>query len=236
MKKLNGSLLFGLLVLALGLIILANNLGFTDISVYSLLFRYWPVFIIVGGIGLLLNHGSKGEVISGVVIFLLGAALLLRNLGYLNFDLSLLFKLFWPVVLILIGVVILMGRRPSGNSNIAFMGGIERTKLPWKVEETNFMAIMGAIELDFTLAEIAPGTTEMELIAVMGGIEIKVPMNVEVECHGLAVLGGVELLNKSTGGLIANTTAQYKPETPTDKKLVFHCKAIMGGIEIKASS
>jgi predicted membrane protein len=70
----------------------------------------------------------------------------------------------------------------------------------------------------------------------MGGIEIKVPNDLDVECDGLAVLGGVEMLGKSTGGIIASATVRQTPAVATNKKLVFHGKAIMGGIEIKASS
>lgn len=236
MKRNRGDLLFGLLVLAIGIVLLTNSLGFTRVSVLALLFRYWPVFIIVGGVGLLLNHRNRGEVISGILVSILGIALLLRNVGYIHFDLSILFKLFWPVLLILVGLIILTGRHSNGKSNIALMGGVERTKMPWALDETAFYAVMGGIELDFSLAEIPEGTTVIDLIAVMGGIEIKVSKNIELECDGFALLGGVEMLDKSAGGIISSASTSYTPSEPTTKKLIFHCRAVMGGIEIKASS
>lgn len=236
MKKNRGDLLFGLLILAIGVILLSNNLGLTQISVSTLLARYWPVFIIVAGLGLLLNHKSKTEVGAGILVSSLGIALLLRNLGYIRFSLSFLLQLFWPILLIIMGFALLTGRRSSGKSNLAFMSGIERTRTPWLLEETAFFAVMGGIELDFSLAEIPEGTTIIDLTAVMGGIDIKVPRNVEVECDGLAVLGGLEMLGRSTGGIIANASSAYKPVELSTKKLVFHCRAIMGGVEIKASS
>lgn len=236
MKRNYGNLLFGLLVVIVGLALLTNNLGWTDLSIMALLFKYWPVFVIVGGIGLLLNHGSKGEIVSGIVILLLGAALMLRNLGYIHFSLATLFRLFWPILLIVMGVAILTGRRSSGKSNLAFMGGIDRTKSAWNLEETAFVAVMGGIELDFRLAEIPEGITVIDLTTIMGGIEVKVPKDIEVECNGVAILGGVEMLGKTTGGIISNASSVQIPPEPSTKKLIFHCRAIMGGVVIKASS
>ncbi|MBF7097638.1 cell wall-active antibiotics response protein [Alkalibacter mobilis] len=234
MKRNFGNILAGLLILIIGMALLLNNLGITDFNMAYLIFTYWPIFIIIAGLSLLINHGSKGEVLSGILILSLGTLILLRNLGFVDINISTIFNLIWPMILILIGFAVLTGKKSSGKSNFAFMGSIERLKDPWKVEEGGYFAFMGGIELDFRVADIPEGTTTLDLNAFMGGIEVTVPRNITVVCDGMAVLGGIELLGKSTGGIIANTNSSQNPETG-NKKLVFHCRAIMGGIEVKAS-
>ena len=44
----------GLLVILVGLMLLLVNLGYMDMVVWNLLFRYWPVLLIAGGICILL--------------------------------------------------------------------------------------------------------------------------------------------------------------------------------------
>jgi predicted membrane protein len=233
-KRIGGNFLFGILILLFGLALLFNNLGIADIDIGDIISTWWPLFVIVAGLSLLLNHGSKGEVLSGIFILFVGVALLLGNLDIWNINLSFVFKLFWPTILILVGVSFLTGRRGSGKSNYAIMGGIERNKEPWTLDETGFVAFMGGIELNFKYAEIPDGETVIDLTAVMGGIEIKVPKDIDVECKGSVILGGLEMLSRSTGGIVASTSSSQKGSGESNKKLRFYCRAIMGGIEIKA--
>jgi len=233
-KRIGGNFLFGILILLFGLALLINNLGIMDISIGNIISTWWPLFVIAGGLSLLLNHGSKGEVLSGIFILFLGAAFLLGNLEVWNINLSFVFKLFWPTMLILIGVSFLTGKRGSGKSNYAIMGGVERNKEAWTLDETGFVAFMGGIELNFKYAEIPEGETIIDLTAIMGGIEIRVPKDIDVECKGSVILGGLELLSRSTGGLIASTSSSQRGTGDSNKKLTFYCRAIMGGIEIKS--
>ena len=74
----------------------------------------------------------------------------------------------------------------------AFMGGTSR-KGAWHVpRHLKVLAIMGGVELDLTGACFAPGVTEIEVYALMGGVEVIVPHGVRVEALGFAVMGGFD--------------------------------------------
>ena len=72
----------------------------------------------------------------------------------------------------------------------AFMGGIER-KGNWTVpRQLRVRVLMGGAVLDLREARFAPGVTEIDVLAIMGGVEVLVPPGVRVECSGAAVMGG----------------------------------------------
>jgi hypothetical protein len=52
------------------------------------------------------------------------------------------------------------------------------------------VAIMGGAHLDLREARFPPGVVELDVTAVMGGIEIVVPPGLAVQMHGSAIMGG----------------------------------------------
>jgi hypothetical protein len=53
------------------------------------------------------------------------------------------------------------------------------------------VAVMGALELDLTRVRLGPGVSEIEAIAWMGEVNIRVPHNLRVACDGAVIMGGV---------------------------------------------
>lgn len=71
-------------------------------------------------------------------------------------------------------------------------GGVRRGN--WTPAETNLaIAVMGGVELDLRDARLRPGeVTEIDCFALMGGVEVIVPPDVEVQCNGVGIMGGFE--------------------------------------------
>ncbi len=233
MFRSKGNLLMGLFIILLGIILLLNSLGLVDISIGDLIFTYWPVIFIFLGARLLLNRGSTGEILSGVVFVVLGAILIGNNTNLFHINLDSLWSLLWPVILILVGVNLAFGKKGNGKSNFAILGSVEKKTERWVLKDSSFVAFWGGIELDLTLAEIPQEKTIVDLTAVMGGIEVIVPQDINIECKGTAILGGVELIDKSTGGIIANASYSQKSSGLSKKTVIFYSNAILGGIEIR---
>ena len=78
---------------------------------------------------------------------------------------------------------------------------------------------MGGGEVDLRHASIEEGQAVMNCYALMGGFKIRVPMDWNVNCKVLPIMGGVD--EKTT------------PHGPgSGKTLILRGFAIMGGIEI----
>jgi len=111
---------------------------------------------------------------------------------------------------------------PAQKSEILFgiLGGVTR-KGNWRpARRIRVIAFMGGIELDFTETPFPEGGIELEVFSLMGGIELRVPVGVNVEAHPLAIMGGVDL----------HGLGYFGAEAPTIRISGF---VLMGGVDIK---
>lgn len=102
---------------------------------------------------------------------------------------------------------------------LAFLGGATRKGGWTPARRVDAVALMGGLELDFREARFAPGATELNVIAIMGGVEILVPPDINVECDGIGLLGGFEAVDNRVA----------RPDHPT---LRISGLALMGGVEV----
>lgn len=225
--------LTGGILIFLGTLMLLNNLGYTNISIGWLIREFWPVALILWGASFLINRKSTGEVVTGLIIMTIGIITLGNRQEWFDLNLSRLWAFFWPTVLILAGISFLRGPRMSGDSSLAFMSGIEKTKTQWDLEDANYWAVMGGVSLDLNKANMEPGKVYLlSCNALMGGIEITVPPDVTVYCQGSVTLGGLEMLGEETGGIYATLKAEQVTDKPDAPVIRIHSRAVMGGVEI----
>lgn len=239
------SLWLGLVIIAIGIVWLLNNLGITEVSLGNLITTYWPVILVLMGLDLLIKErreseeGSKeagisrGRMIWVIVLVALGLVILGRNLGLYSFSLSIVWAAFWPIVLILVGLALLRSSSGPGTAHWAVMSGTELKNRGWKLEDGQYVALMGGIEMDLTVAEIPERDVTLNLTAVMGGIDIRIPDNLAIECQGTAVLGGFTFLHEEGGGIFASRTYSHTPDDAGKRRLILRATAIMGGVDVK---
>ena len=112
--------------------------------------------------------------------------------------------------------------RPA-KTLVAFMSGVQR-KGPWAVPQTiNAIAIMGGIELDMRFAQLTAPVTEIQIFALMGGVEVIVPPGVRVESDGFAIMGAF-------GNEVGDPAS---PNAPVIRLTGF---ALMGGVEVRVAT
>lgn len=104
---------------------------------------------------------------------------------------------------------------------VAVLGGSSR-KGTWSPARTNYaVAIMGGADLDFREAVLAPGVTDVQVFTIMGGVDIIVPPGLNVESHGIGILGGFDQVGDIAPG---------DPNAPTLRITGVAC---MGGVTVK---
>jgi hypothetical protein len=111
---------------------------------------------------------------------------------------------------------------PRRKRLTAILGGFEKRGAWTCPRHVSVTAVMGGAEVDLREAEMAPGVTEMNVIAIMGGVELIVPPWLSVEVDATAILGGFEELHRA-------------PTTPEPGRRVLRITgvAIMGGVSIE---
>lgn len=105
---------------------------------------------------------------------------------------------------------------------VAIMGGAER-KGAWRpARQTTVVAFMGGVSLDFRDAVLSADVTEIDVLAIMGGVEIVVPPGVHVESSGIGIMGGFEHSGQGRFPVDASVPV-----------LRISGLALMGGVEIR---
>lgn len=102
----------------------------------------------------------------------------------------------------------------------ALLGASRRRSVSQDFRGGSLTAIMGGCELDLRQASIRSGQAIVDVFAMWGGVEIKVPQDWTVALHGTPILGGFDDKTARVGG-------------DGSKVLVVTGAAIMGGVEIK---
>jgi len=104
--------------------------------------------------------------------------------------------------------------------SLAILGGASREG-QWVVPpEYTAVATLGGIKLDMRDATFAEAETIIKAVAVMGGMEITVPVDADVEIGAFGLMGGVD-----HGG--------EGPGAPGAPRIRITGVAVMGGIEVK---
>lgn len=238
MEKSYGRYIVGLVIIGFGAVALLNNFGVTSISLGYVFNLLWPLLLIAAGVNWITrgsrgDHGQIANLVTGGVLVGVGVLFLGGNAGLFNVDTTTFWKGFWPVIIILIGLNILFKNQHNFGGNTAIMGAVDKTKEVWDLSSGEYTAVMGGIDLDIRKANFTQRMINLDLTAIMGGITIIVPEDVAITCQGTAILGGVNLLGKGSGGIVGSASLQTGDLQNSAKILNLRCTCIMGGIEIK---
>ena len=215
-------LVLGLGVVLVGLILTADTLGLSDADV---LFEYWPLVLVAVGATKLGGANFSDKVFAGFWIAI-GLWLLAWNLDFLTLSP---FEIFWPAVLILLGLTLIFGAlrrtRPSPASDarinvVAVMGGVERTHSSTDFLGGDVTVFMGGGELDLRQAQIQDDSAVIQIFALWGGYDIKVPPDWNVSLEVLPLLAGVD---------DKRTQHERRDGAPT---LIIRGVIIMGGMDV----
>lgn len=218
----NPQALVGLLVVAAGLLLTADNLGLVE---SANILRFWPVGVLAVGIVMLRRATDTPSRTWALFVTGVGAAWTLSRLFGWPVRLSMIF----PVGLVMIGLVIIqraMGLERAASdttsqtiSDLAFWGGVERRVSTSLFRRADVTAIMGGVQLDFRAAAIN-GDAVIDLFVFMGGVEIKVPPDWVVSNQVVAIMGGAS--DKSMGSV------------DSKHRLTLRGFVLMGGVEVKS--
>jgi len=225
-QKQHNRVVFGTIILIFGALALIDNLNIFNTRE---ILEFWPtVFIVIGALKMSRSDTVSGHLIGGGFIAV-GTLMTLQHLGIVYFS----SRSLWPVVMIFAGLSIIFKDRlkaemapPAGDAEgsnnccnlSAVMSGSKSQNSSQNFRGGELTAVMGSIELDLRNASI-DGSATINVFAVWGGIEVKVPGDWTVMSQGIPILGGIE--------------DRTVPPMDRSKTLFIQGYAIMGGVEIK---
>ncbi|MDR1866055.1 MAG: cell wall-active antibiotics response protein [Bacteroidales bacterium] len=244
------SLVFGLLVMAVGMLLFAFNIGFLPPEYKPIVFS-WPALIMALGFVCLFSWYKR---FPGIILLLIGGAFLLPKLHIdrLNFAV----QNGWALGLIIGGLLLLYkaiwGRCPQERHerfrmrmerhrarhhahswefhsatepgyierNYVFSGNKEKINIQ-DFKGGDINCVFGGLELDLTDAKMAEGVHRLEINSVFGGVNLYVPVEWKIEIRQDQVFGRF-LDNRPNPSFEVNDNS----------KLILEVTSVFGGGEI----
>lgn len=224
-----GNVLWGIVLIILGIVIGGNALGITDINIFFN--GWWTLFIIVPCfIGLFKEKSKTGNIIG----LLIGVVLLLCAQGVLNF--STIWKLILPAILIIIGISFIfkdtfdkkvsqkikeLNKNKANSEEYCATFSEQNVKFDGeKFNGTDLTAVFGSVKCDLKNA-IIENDVIINASSIFGGTEIILPENANVKVKSSSIFGGVDEKRKN------------QEQNNSGYTIYINATCLFGGVEIR---
>ena len=220
-------LILGFILVLIGLAFLAERTGLIPNNLRNILFT-WQAFLILLGVVFVSNKEKRA---TGYLLMLIGGVFIIPEIFNVSIETR---RLFWPLILIILGLFFIFGSRFRRNFNVDseesvldyiddvnIFGGHERIVTTQNFRGGRVLAIFGGGEYDLRQSLVSKEGAEMEVINIFGGSSFIVPddWNIKIEVAG--IFGGFSDSRRIS-------TISY------DKTLIVKGIAIFGGGDIKS--
>ncbi|MCI8387660.1 MAG: cell wall-active antibiotics response protein [Clostridiales bacterium] len=220
MKNKYGNIVIGIILVIIGIGFVGNVF---EVWHFNIFFPgWWTLFIIVPAA---VNIANKGPKVGYIIWLAIGVLMLVGRLGIIGKMLS---ALFIPAVILLIGFLLIfrvkLGGKTSNSSelhidnHIAIFSGQEPNYSGRRFEGAYVTAIFGGVDLMLQNAAITDGAA-IDAMSIFGGVDIKLPHDVNIEMHSIPLFGGVSVAKDRV----------YSEAYPTIK---VNAVCIFGGVDI----
>ena len=219
---------FGITIAAFGGVLLLKNLEIIKFDSWNVFWgTVWAVGLILAGLMTIFSSRRASLRVWGLLLMTIGVSIGLGAYGVINISV---WKIFWPVVLIAVGLMVVFSigsgnrkkyekstRDSSDNEKVAIFYG-EESRVKGDYTGGSATAIFGGVELDLRQAKIKDGAV-IDIFTFCGGVSINMPDDVIVKNEVRGILGGSE--DKSVS-------------KPSAKKTIYlRGECVLGGLEIK---
>lgn len=222
-----GRAILGIVLIFIGFAFVAKTFDIIPHNIMHYVFSWQMILIVLGIIFVSSDHNKT----TGWILLIVGIVFLIPEFIDISYPVR---RLFWPVLLILIGVFIIIrsfkpmnsGRTVAGSDyvdDVAIFGGGDKVITSENFKGGRITAIFGGSKIDFIHSKLAPGSHVVDVFCMFGGSTIIVPENWNLKVDVVSIFGGF------------SDKRYKKPENlEVGKEIVIKGFAIFGGGEIKS--
>ena len=217
---------FGVTIVALGGVLLLRNLEIIKFDSWNVFWgTVWAAGLVLAGLVTIVSSRKLLTRAWGLLLMAAGVSIGLNAYGVIDVSI---WKLFWPVVLIAVGLMMVFSigsanrkraeeSSTDDNEKVAIFYG-EQSRVRGDYTGGSATAIFSGVDLDLRQANIKDGAI-IDVFTFCGGININLPDDVIVKNEVRGVLGGSD--DKTMSKPSAKKTIYLKGE------------CVLGGLEIK---
>ncbi|HHP7240940.1 MAG TPA: LiaI-LiaF-like domain-containing protein [Cyclobacteriaceae bacterium] len=221
MDKYRNKALVGIILVAIGIVLLLNNFGLLPFFLPHYLFTWEVLLILIGLISFL-----SGRITQAIILILVGVVFLFTD--YLDIR----FWDLWPILLIIIGASFFIRYRKSSDDDFsaisqdelledtAVFGGTNKTFKAENFRGGKITALFGGSNVDLRNCQLAVGVSKVDVLVVFGGSKLYLPDTWNVKINATPIFGGIDDKRDSNAGWDESGT------------LILTGLVLFGGIEI----
>ena len=198
----NGRTWIGVGLIVIGMLFFLKNF---EIQFFNINLFTWPVFFLVVGIIILINHKDS---FFGLVLVIIGANGIAAK--YLNVSFRTVFAEYWPIMLIILGVYLILKTfvQKNNDSHDSTLDTIEADeyiadifsifKDGTKIIKANkflggkITSLFSDLKVDLKDCKIIDGTIELDTLTIFGATKILLPSNMQTIIKTTTIFGGFE--------------------------------------------
>lgn len=221
-------LILGVVLILLGIAVITDLLHIGNWNFRHIIFS-WQMLLI--GLGVIFISGRESKP-TGYILIAVGGFFLIPEVFH---DLPNYWRsLFWPVMLILLGFLIIFYRgkhRPGSSSrsdigqdyldDVSIFGGGDKILQSQQFKGGKITNIFGGSKYNLTNVQLAVGTNYLDVIMIFGGSKFIVPEGWDIRLEVTSVFGGFS--DKRMRSIMV---------TDPDRSIVFRGITLFGGGEI----
>lgn len=216
--------IIGALFILFGIGYLLNAFDVLDFNIGYFFYKWYPLLIILFGIHLLSNK----KFIFGSIVSIFGLLLQLEQLNVVDVNI---WQLVFPFALVGIGInMIVKKNKHSPRSLNDFrveknfeinnvFSSDERNVNSSSLERGEVFSLFGSATVDMSNSIISDNNFYLEMTAIFGSIDIRLPEDCRIELKGTPIFGSIDDRSKSNA--------------ISTKKVVLDCTCVFGGIDIR---
>ncbi|SHG73588.1 cell wall-active antibiotics response protein LiaF [Ornithinibacillus halophilus] len=243
------SYIFAVALIALGIILILENIGIAAFNAKETWLVIYPTLFVLLGIKWMIDRirHKGGSWVFGSFFFIFGSLLLLDRFDVIQFVFKDIFKL-WPLLIVYFGFMFINSNRSGNviihtsdgkskkkyynNGSYFTVGSHEYNEPNWKVEPMNLSNLAGDFYLDFTKAYIPEKEIPINIKALAGDVHLLIPENLEFRIYASVKAGDIDVIGQSVDGI--NRTLSYETERyeEAERKLDLNITLKAGSIRV----
>ena len=185
--------IIGIVLVCIGLLLIAINFEWLPWNLHGALFSWQGLLILIGLLMLL----SRENRLAGIILIGVGGFFLIPRVLDIPFNWH---SLFWPVVLVAIGLLLItrrwgIGRMPVGEGidfidDSSIFGGGDKVVTSQNFRGGRLTAIFGGSKIDLRSANLAKGRNVLDVFFMFGGSKLIIPTNWDIKIEVSSIFGG----------------------------------------------
>ncbi len=173
---------------------------------------------------------DKGQLWLGGVLIFLGLLILLDNI-FVDIAFG---SLFWPLIFILVGMLIIVRPRmvsPETEVTVRLFGDT-RQMGEWDARDAEFWSFIGDVKMDMREANVPTGVTVVKLYGFIADLKIRLPEDVGVIVDNIGLITESKIFGKRMGGFLTPIDWKSEDYDSAKKKLNIEMINFIGGVTL----